>query len=58
MKKIFLLIMFALSFHSYSGCDESWEKADYEQNIHSYKVINKLFFIQRQMKTQEIISFF
>lgn len=44
MKKILLLIMSMLSFHSYAACDESWKKADYEQNIHSYKVINKTFF--------------
>lgn len=58
MKKILLLIMSMLSFHSYAACDESWKKADYEQNIHSYKVINKTFSIQRQMTTQKIISFF
>lgn len=43
MKQIFLLVMSMLAFDSYTGCDESWKKADYEQNIHSYKVINKTF---------------
>lgn len=44
MKKMLFIFLAACSFHSYAGCDESWKKADYEQNMHSYKVINKTFF--------------
>lgn len=44
MKRMLFIFLVACPFHSYAACDESWKKADYEQNIHSYKVINKTFF--------------
>jgi hypothetical protein len=44
MKRMLFILVAVCSFHSYAGCNESWEKAGYEQNIHSYRVINKNFF--------------
>jgi hypothetical protein len=44
MKKLLFILIAICSFHSYASCDESWKKSDYEQNINSYKVLNKTFF--------------
>lgn len=44
MKKILSLVISMLAFNSYASCDGLWDKADYKQNIHSYKVLNKTFF--------------
>lgn len=44
MKRMLFMFLAPCSFHFYAGCDESWKKADYEQNINSYKVKNKTYF--------------
>jgi hypothetical protein len=44
MKRILFVLIATCSLNSYASCDESWKKSDYEQNINSYKVLNKIFF--------------